>query len=334
VLEYNRFSHKLEYNGCRNTAELHHLLKNKIMIRRLKAEVLSELPEKQRQIIELETTKSCVKEIKELLSSNQIPLDVLRNNDRLLEMGETGSGFSPLLRCYLLTGLAKLDGVKDYLSSLLDNDVKILLFAHHKIVMDGLEEHLQKLNVQHIKIDGNTNNDVRKKYVKGFQEDSSYRVALLSITAAGCGLTLTAASTVVFAELHWTPAVLVQAEDRVHRIGQKSCVNVHYLVGEGTLDHILLKQLQRKLETVGDILNGNKQNLEAESLQRGRIGRFSQSRLESVQGERTQQKTLMDWVKKEKNTIKSEGTDSDIDIDECDQAFDSELEKLIQEKEK
>jgi SWI/SNF-related matrix-associated actin-dependent regulator 1 of chromatin subfamily A len=87
------------------------------------------------------------------------------------------------------------------------------------------------------------------------------RAALLSITAAGVGITLTAASTVVFAELHWTPANIIQAEDRAHRIGQKSCVNVHYLVGENTIDNILLKQLQKKLETTGDILNGSKEKL-------------------------------------------------------------------------
>jgi SNF2 family DNA or RNA helicase len=51
---------------------------------------------------------------------------------------------------------------------------------------------------------------------------------------------------------------LIQAEDRAHRIGQKSCVNVHYLIGENTIDHILLKQLEKKLMTTGDILNGNK----------------------------------------------------------------------------
>ena len=127
--------------------------------------------------------------------------------------------------------MAKLESIKTYLSALLENDVKILIFAHHQAVMDDIDEHLQKSKVEYMRIDGNTSNENRKKNIKNFQENNSVRAALLSITAAGVGITLTAASTVVFAELHWTPANLIQAEDRAHRIGQKSCVNVHYLVG-------------------------------------------------------------------------------------------------------
>ena len=138
---------------------------------------------------------------------------------------------SPLPRCYLLSGLAKLESVKNYLTSLFENDVKVLIFAHHKMVMDELAVHLEKIKCDFIKIDGSVTNDTRKKHVKNFQDNHSIRAALLSITAASVGITLTAASTVVFAELHWTPANLIQAEDRAHRIGQKSCVNVHYLIG-------------------------------------------------------------------------------------------------------
>lgn len=64
-----------------------------------------------------------------------------------------------------------------------------------------------------------------------FQNDDSVRCAVLSVTACGMGITLTAASDVVFAELHWTPAVLQQAEDRCHRIGQAKSVNVRYIIG-------------------------------------------------------------------------------------------------------
>jgi SWI/SNF-related matrix-associated actin-dependent regulator 1 of chromatin subfamily A len=99
----------------------------------------------------------------------------------------------------------------------------------------------------------------------------------LSITAAGVGITLTEASTVIFAELHWTPATMQQAEDRAHRIGQRSCVNCHYLVGENTLDEILYMKMDRKLGTVGQMIDGCKQKLSAEEVERGKIGKFSKA---------------------------------------------------------
>jgi SWI/SNF-related matrix-associated actin-dependent regulator 1 of chromatin subfamily A len=86
---------------------------------------------------------------------------------------------------------------------------------------------------------------------------------------------LTAASTVIFAELHWTPAILLQAEDRAHRISQKSSVNVHYLVGENSLDSLLLRHLERKLQTTGNILNGVESKLDAELLEKGVMGKLS-----------------------------------------------------------
>jgi SWI/SNF-related matrix-associated actin-dependent regulator 1 of chromatin subfamily A len=91
--------------------------------------------------------------------------------------------------------------------------------------MDALDEHLapKKANksdpFDYMRIDGQTKAEHRQENVKKFQNDKICRVALLSITAACLGLTLTAASTVVFAEVHWTPALMQQAEDRSHRIG-------------------------------------------------------------------------------------------------------------------
>lgn len=176
-------------------------------------------------------------------------MDVLRNSDKLAQEGETSEneGMSPLPRCYLLSGLAKIEPTKTYLTSLFENDVKVLIFAHHRAVIEDLSTHLERIKCEFIKIDGSTSNDSRKKLVKNFQENHMIRAALLSITAAGVGITLTAASTVVFAELHWTPANLIQAEDRAHRIGQKASVNIHYLIGENTLDNLLLRQLEKKL---------------------------------------------------------------------------------------
>ena len=111
----------------------------------------------------------------------------------------------------MLSATAKLHSVKEYISSILENDIKVLILAHHKFVMDQLENHLTSLKYLYVRMDGDVNPETRKKKVDLFQEDSNIKVALQSVTAMGTGFTLTAASTVIFAELHWTPAVLIQA---------------------------------------------------------------------------------------------------------------------------
>uniref|UniRef100_A0A0C9SDK6 Putative chromatin remodeling protein n=1 Tax=Amblyomma americanum TaxID=6943 RepID=A0A0C9SDK6_AMBAM len=77
------------------------------------------------------------------------------------------------------------------------------------------------------------------------------RVAVLSITAANAGITLSSASLVVFAELFWNPGILTQAEDRVHRIGQQNCVVIQYLVAKGTADDYIWPMVCSKLDTLG-----------------------------------------------------------------------------------
>ena len=95
--------------------------------------------------------------------------------------------------------------------------------------------------------------------MKKFQADKNCRVAVLSITAACLGLTLTAASTVIFAEVHWTPAMMLQAEDRAHRIGQEANhVNIIYLFGQNTLDEILYPMIMEKNSIVSNTLDGVK----------------------------------------------------------------------------
>ena len=105
------------------------------------------------------------------------------------------------------------------MSDLLKSDCKFIIFAHHLVLLDAVEEETQKNNVKYIRIDGQTNAEMRHAGVKRFQIDSTVRVAILALAAAGVGITLTAASTIVMAEMSWTPGVMIQAEDRAHRIG-------------------------------------------------------------------------------------------------------------------
>eukprot|EP01101_Sappina_pedata_P009737 TRINITY_DN5775_c0_g1_i1.p1 TRINITY_DN5775_c0_g1~~TRINITY_DN5775_c0_g1_i1.p1 ORF type:complete len:200 (-),score=41.12 TRINITY_DN5775_c0_g1_i1:201-743(-) len=159
------------------------------------------------------------------------------------------------------TGIAKVTYVNEYLKEMLhDESMKILVFAHHKKVIQDICHMLEKEEIDHISISGETPVNKRQDFVDKFQEDPSVRVAVLGMTSAGSGLTLTAASCVVFAELFWTPGTLKQCEDRAHRIGQKQSVSVYYLIAEGTSDEYLWDMIVKKLDVLGATLNGGGMN--------------------------------------------------------------------------
>merc|ERR1712039_478792 len=84
------------------------------------------------------------------------------------------------------------------------------------------------------------------------------QVAILSLHAAGVGITLTAASMVIFAELDWTPGILEQAEDRAHRIGQEASVNIHYLLARGTIDDIIWQSIAQKVSVISELCDGHR----------------------------------------------------------------------------
>ena len=130
---------------------------------------------------------------------------------------------------------------------------KVLIFAHHQIVLDTIQVEVNKRKLGSIRIDGKTPSHQRTALCDSFQNDDSIRVAVLSITAAGVGITLTAASVVVFAEIHFNPGYLVQAEDRAHRVGQKDSVFVQYLIAKKTADDVMWNMVQQKLDVLGQV---------------------------------------------------------------------------------
>ena len=173
--------------------------------------------------------------------------------------------YAYLVNAYGLTGLAKIKGILEFTDALLDNKCKFIIFAHHYEVLDAIEEQVIRKKVSHIRIDGKI--EVAKRYeaVRKFQTDSECLVAVLSLTASCTGITLTAASTVVFAEMNWTPGIMVQAEDRAHRIGQTTAVNVYYLIGENTLDAMIYPRLKLKSEVFSNIVDGCQANFSLEN---------------------------------------------------------------------
>ncbi|XP_071603861.1 SWI/SNF-related matrix-associated actin-dependent regulator of chromatin subfamily A-like protein 1 isoform X2 [Heliangelus exortis] len=233
-----------DYSGSSNLTELKILLEESIMIRRLKSDVLSQLPAKQRKMvvvapegISAKTKAALAAEAKKMAKG----------------YGSKQQEKEALLLFYNRTAEAKIHSVVEYILELLEsrND-KFLVFAHHKIVLDAIVAELDKKHVEYIRIDGATPSAERQSLCQKFQFSEKQVVAVLSLTAANMGLTLSAADLVVFAELFWNPGILIQAEDRAHRIGQTSSVNVHYLVARGTADDYLWPMIQEKIKVLGE----------------------------------------------------------------------------------
>lgn len=160
------------------------------------------------------------------------------------------------------------------------DDCKFLIFAHHKVVLDGIEEHVIKKKIDYMRIDGSVVNEKRHECVNKFQTNDNCKIAILAITACATGLTLTKASTVVFSEIYFTPAVMIQAEDRAHRIGQEhNCVNVHYLIGKDTVDEIIFPKLEDKFTVVSNALDAKKLNMDVQNVQKGGKGEIEIGKL-------------------------------------------------------
>jgi len=152
-------------------------------------------------------------------------------------------------------------------------------------LIDAIEQYLVKKKVKCIRIDGQTPVTTRQTLVADFQNKDDIKAAVLSIKSGGYGLTLTAASTVIFAELSWTPGDIIQAEDRAHRIGQVSSVNVYYLLSHGTIDDLIWGAVQGKLENLGQMLDGQEKTLDV-------------SQIDSRPSPSKQQKTLDGFLKR------------------------------------
>ncbi|XP_059961889.1 DNA annealing helicase and endonuclease ZRANB3 isoform X2 [Mesoplodon densirostris] len=243
--------------GASNLNELHQLLSD-IMIRRLKAEVLTQLPPKIRQRIPFDLPSAAAKE----LNSSFEEWEKLM---RAPNSGATKTVMGLITHMFKQTAIAKAGAVKDYIKMMLQNDsLKFLVFAHHLSMLQACTEAVIENKTRYIRIDGSVPSSERIHLVNQFQKDPGTRVAILSIQAAGQGLTFTAATHVVFAELYWDPGHIKQAEDRAHRIGQCSSVNIHYLIANGTLDTLMWGMLNRKAQVTGSTLNGRKEKLQAE----------------------------------------------------------------------
>lgn len=280
----------MDTSGASNLDELHEKLQE-VMVRRMKRDVLQQLPAKRRQRVRVELSAAQRKLVQPHLDAIEAEFATLRGGpggeaDLETLLSARHEARRLLMAAYKATGEAKLPAVRDYVRCTLEgSDGKVLVFAYHRAVVQGLAQMAARARVGFIRIDGDTPTCDRQEQVRRFQDDPAVRLAVLSMTAAGQGLTLTAASTVLFAELHWTPGVLVQAEDRAHRIGQECAVNVSYLVAKNSLDAHLWRCLARKVGVVTAALDGKRQRLQATLRNEGHRGEGDASRKRPAPGE-------------------------------------------------
>ena len=234
-----------DLSGASNLPELSHRLRSTVMIRRTKAQVLPQLPPKLRTVVELYPDA----EMKRLLKRELKAFET-----RFLRVDHESIDWDDLAVVRHETALAKVPLVVEYAAELLDGGVrKIVIFAHHRDVVGRLVEGLVRFNP--VILVGGMAPQVRQNSIDAFQDDSSVRVFIGNIQAAGTGITLAPASSVcLFAELSWVPAEMSQCEDRLHRIGTLDSVTVQHLVLEGSLDAMMIHVLLRKQKILDAVL--------------------------------------------------------------------------------
>ena len=165
-----------------------------------------------------------------------------------------------LIDLFKETGMSKVATVCSKIATIMSDPTlpKVCVFAHHHEVLDGIEQAaLAGKDLEYICIDGKTKPKTQQELINAFQTNPKCRVALIGLTAAGVGVTLTASTNVIFAEMFWTPAILLQAEDRCHRIGQTAVVKVEYIHALNTFDKVLCQLVMDKFKLLGEFVEGS-----------------------------------------------------------------------------
>ena len=253
-------------NGSSHLSELQQRLRTTFMVRRLKHDVLKELPPKRRQLVvlgenvdwsqhpEFRRWKAIYEREYEAALAR---IESAKTNEEYKKAIKAldafvGIAFTEMSEFRHKTALAKLPMCLQYLDDLLKSSPdNIVIFAHHKDVLQKLAQHFGD---EAVLLYGETKMEDRGKAVTLFQEGHK-RIFIGGLKAAGIGLNLTRANTAVFVEIDWVPATMSQAEDRLCRYGQKKMVHVIHLVLNNTLDVNMSQKVISKQNTIDKALD-------------------------------------------------------------------------------
>ena len=223
-------------------------LQKHVMLRRKKSDVLKELKDKVRykEIIDSDTDYY-LKELDKIWKK-------LEEEQKEAESGfDKSASFQRAIQSERqAAGVAKIPHIINFVKNIMEIEESVVVFCHHKTIHKLLHESLAEFSPVSI-IGGQTDN-VRQDQIDKFQNGES-KLMIAGLRAGNVGINLSRARYVIFAELDWSPAIHRQAEDRLHRIGQKNTVFAYYLIGNGTLDDHVANILVDKSYEIDSIMD-------------------------------------------------------------------------------
>jgi len=210
-------------------ASLRNELQKHVMLRRKKADVLKELKDKVRyKEVIASDTDYYLEELDKIWKKLED-----EQKEAQTEFSKSASYHRAIQSERQIAGVAKLPHVINFVKNIMEIEESVVVFCHHKVIHKLLHESLQEFSP--VSIIGGQSDSTRQDQIDKFQKGES-KLMIAGIRAGNVGINLTKAKYVIFAELDWSPAIHRQAEDRLHRIGQKNTVFAYYLIGNGTLD--------------------------------------------------------------------------------------------------
>jgi len=230
-------------------------LKKYVMLRRKKSDVLKELKEKVRYKEYIDSDSDYY-----LNELNKI----WQKHEEELKSAETAFAKSSSHQRAIQSerqaaGIAKIPHVINFVKNIMEIEESVVVFCHHRAIHQLLNESLQQFSPSSI-IGGQTDN-FRQEQIDRFQNGET-KLMIAGLRAGNLGINLTKARYVIFAELDWSPAIHRQAEDRLHRIGQKNTVFAYYLIGNGTLDDHVADILVDKAFEIDSVMDEKEESFE------------------------------------------------------------------------
>lgn len=265
---YKRFREELEVpivnEHDENATEWLRKMINPFVLRRLKKDVLKDLPDKiennmyfEMEGEQAELYNAHVQRIKLMLdktSDEEFKTNKIQILAELTKLRQLCCSPGLLYEDYKGES-GKTDMCMDIVEDAVSNGHKILLFSQFTTMLEQIEKALDKRNISYYALTGATPKDKRMEMVESFNNDD-VSVFCISLKAGGTGLNLTSADIVIHFDPWWNLAVQNQATDRAHRIGQKNVVNVYKLIAKNSIEENIVRLQEKKNELADTILNG------------------------------------------------------------------------------